>query len=121
MMEKNELIPFKSDNIFGRIIDFFENLFFKNRNKSIVNENANVRIDKKSFRENIIIQEKNEARVDMNLLMQYRNGDIDEDEMTDEQFECLCYTYKEQIKKLKESNKNRKEKLLTYRKQMQTN
>ncbi len=128
-MSKNELIPFKTSNIFGKIIGFFKKLFFKSKNQVYANneelvknsvENSNEETVKKSFKESIIVQQETKENVDMKLLEKYRNGDIDEEEMTDEQYECIYNSYKERITQLKESNKKRKEVLLAYRKRMQT-
>lgn len=128
-MSKNELIPFKTSNIFGKIIGFFRKLFFKNKNAVCANneeiskisiENTNEEMVKQSFKESIIVQQEVKDNVNMKLLEQYRNGNIDEEEMTDEQYECICNSYKEKISQLKESNQKRKDVLLAYRKRMQT-
>lgn len=124
---KNDLIPLKENSIIQKVICFFKRLFFKNRytkNEIIQNEINTIEntdeVKKRSFAEEIKVKQKENEKIDLHLLEQYRNGDIDEEEMTDEQFECLCNTYKEKIARLKESNQNRKSKLLEYRRKMQT-
>lgn len=125
---KNYLIPLEENSIIQKVICFFKRLFFKNKyakDEIIQNENNTTEnieeVKKRFFAEEMRVKQKEKEKIDLHLLEQYRNGDIDEEEMTDEQFECLCNTYKEKIAKLKESNQNRKNKLFEYRRKMQTN
>lgn len=126
--DKKDLIPLKKNNIIQKVIRFFKRVFLKNKdtnNKYAINEkeieNTQENINNKySFFDNIKIQENIRREFDINLLNSYRNGDIDLEEMTDEQFECLCKTYEERILQLKQLNKKRKELLLACRKRMQT-
>lgn len=132
IMSKNELIPFKTSNIFGKIFRFLKKLFFKSKCEIKVNyvdeeqattvemENTKEEIVKNSFKESIRVKQEQKEKIDVKLLEQYRNGEIDEEDMTDEQYECIYNSYKEKISQLKESNQKRKEILLAYRKQMQT-
>lgn len=127
---KNSLIPLKENNIIKKIIGFFKRLFFKQKdsnNANVIKENnediikeTEEKVSKNSFLNDIKIEEKTKDKTDMQLLEKFRNGDIDEEEMTDEQFECLCNSYKEKISQLKESNQKRKQVLLAYRKQLKT-
>ncbi len=124
---KNDLIPLQKNSIIQKVICFFKGLLFKSKyakNEIIQNESNTTEyteeVKKQSFVEEIRVEQEENEKIDLHLLERYRNGDIDEEEMTDEQFECLCDTYKEKIARLKESNQNRKNKLLEYRRKMQT-
>ena len=57
----------------------------------------------------------------LKLQKQYRSGKIKEEELTEEQVNSLCILYDRQIASLKKSNEIRKQRLLEYRKKLQTN
>ena len=56
----------------------------------------------------------------LKLQKQYRNGEIKEEELTKEQINSLSALYDKQIANLRKSNELRKQKLLEYRKNMQS-
>ena len=56
----------------------------------------------------------------LKLQKQYDNGEIKEEDLTQEQYSSLCDLYDKQIAELKKSNEIRKQKLLEYRKKLQT-
>ena len=56
----------------------------------------------------------------LKLQKQYRSGEIKEEELSEEQINSLCKLYDRQIANLKKSNDIRKQKLLEYRRKMQT-
>ena len=56
----------------------------------------------------------------LKLQKQYRSGEIKEEELSEEQINSLCKLYDKQIANLKKSNDIRKQKLLEYRRKMQT-
>ena len=56
----------------------------------------------------------------LKLQKQYRSGEIKEEELSEEQVKSLCKLYDKQIANLKKSNDIRKQKLLEYRRKMQT-
>ena len=56
----------------------------------------------------------------LKLQRQYRSGEIKEEELTEEQVNSLCTLYDRQIANLKKSNNMRKQRLLEYRKKLQT-
>ena len=127
-MNKNnskDLIPFKANNLLKRIVNFFKGLFkVKKENEEFISNQEIIQTQikdenkeiEKSFKETIKIIKNNS---DENLLEQYRNGDIDEEDLTDEQVDYLCEEYKKRINAIKESNNLRKKKLLEYRKKLQ--
>ena len=107
-------------------IVYFKNLFKKNNNTidnySVIEEkdrsekNSN---KKDSFLENIKNIENEETKL-LKIQKQYRSGEIKEEELTEEQVKSLCELYDKQIANLRKSNEIRKQKLLEYRKKLQT-
>lgn len=73
--------------------------------------------NKKSFLEAIKIIENDETRL-LKLQRQYRNGEIKEEQLTEEQINSLNSLYDVQIENLRKSNQIRKQRLLEYRKRL---
>lgn len=129
-MEKNtqekSLVQVNENSIFYKIKRFFKNLFNKNvdttDNYGAIEENNNsVKSENKknSFMESIRNIEDEETKL-LKLQKQYRSGEIKEEELTEEQINSLCNLYDKQIADLKKSNKMRKQRLLEYRRKLQT-
>lgn len=129
-MERNtqekSLVQVNENSIFYKIKRFFKNLFNKNAyttDNYVVIENNNSSIEsenkKNSFIESIRNIEDEETKL-LKLQRQYRSGEIKEEELTEEQVNSLCTLYDRQIADLKESNKMRKQRLLEYRRKLQT-
>ena len=109
----------KTNSFLYKIKNFFIKLFNKSKgNQTIVEENAdNInRVDSdNSFRENIKKIENEETKL-LKLQEQFKRGEVEEKDLTEEQINALCKLYHKQIKALRKSNKIRREKLLEYRK-----
>lgn len=129
-MEKNtqekSLVQVNENSIFYKIKRFFKNLFNKNADTTdnyvaIKNNNNSVESENKknSFMESIKNIEDEETKL-LKLQRQYRSGEIKEEELTEEQVNSLCTLYDRQIANLKKSNDMRKQRLLEYRKKLQT-
>ena len=129
-MEKNtqekSLVQVNENSIFYKIKRFFKNLFNKNADTTdnyvaIKNNNNSVESENKknSFMESIRNIEDEETKL-LKLQKQYRSGEIKEEELTEEQINSLCNLYDKQIANLKKSNDMRKQRLLEYRKKLQT-
>ena len=123
--DEKSLVKINKNSIFYKTKLFFKNLF--SRNESIVTdipvpENNIVRSDEN--KNNTFMEEikkiEDEETVLLKLQKQYRAGEIKEEDMTEEQINSLCDLYDKQIAKLKKSNNLRKQKLLEYRKKLQT-
>ena len=65
------------------------------------------------------LSKKEETKL-LKIQKQYRSGEIKEEELTEEQVKSLCELYDKQIANLRKSNEIRKQKLLEYRKKLQT-
>lgn len=124
--QEKSLITINNESIFYKIKRFLKNIF--HRNKVIVNtydmdESKNINEDNvksnESFKEYIKNIEDEETKL-LKLQNQYRSGEIKEEDLTQEQVKSLCALYDKQIANLKKSNEIRKQKLLEYRKRLQT-
>ena len=121
-LDEKSLMVVKENNIFYRIRSFFLKLFRKNaiteNQTKIANEkNYEVQSNKQkdSFVEYIRNIENEETKL-LNLQKQYDNRLIETNDLSRDQIKQLINLYKKQISELKKSNELRKEKLLSYRK-----
>lgn len=124
--QEKSLIQVNENSIFYKIKSFFKNLFKKNNNTidnySVIEEkdrSEKISNKKDSFLENIKNIENEETKL-LKIQKQYRSGEIKEEELTEEQVKTLCELYDKQIANLRKSNEIRKQKLLEYRKKLQT-
>ena len=124
--QEKSLVQVNENSIFYKIKKFFRNLFHKNtefESNVVVEENINNNIEnetkKSAFKESIKNIEDEETKL-LKLQKQYRSGEIKEEELTQEQVNSLCALYDKQIANLKKSNEIRKQKLLEYRRKLQT-
>ncbi len=117
--QEKSLVRVNENSIFYKIKSFFRNLFHKNT-KIEENINNNIIEEKKSEFLKSIKNIENEETILLKLQKQYRSGEIKEEELTEEQVNSLCALYDKQIANLRKSNKIRKQKLLEYRRKLQT-
>lgn len=124
--QEKSLVQVNENSMFYTIKNFFINLFHR---KQVVNEINIVENNieeptekentKNSFMEAIRNIEDDETKL-LKLQKQYRSGEIKEEELTEEQVNSLCSLYDRQIANLRKSNEMRKQKLLEYRRKLQT-
>jgi len=124
--QEKSLVQVNENSIFYKIKSFFRNLFHR---KQVVNEVNIIENNieeptekentKNSFMEDIKNIEDDETKL-LKLQKQYRSGEIKEEELTEEQVNSLCSLYDRQIANLRKSNEMRKQKLLEYRRKLQT-
>lgn len=124
--KEKSLVQVNKNSLFYKIKSFFKNLFHKNEkidNNVIIEKNtcSNVEseIKQSDFMERIKNIENEETKL-LKLQKKYRRGEIKEEDLTEEQITSLCTLYDSQIARLKKSNAIRKQKILNYRKKMQT-
>lgn len=99
--EKN-LIEKNEKSIFGKIKNFFKNLFAKKEavvQEPIVDNEVVVNEDNNEFKEYIKRTEDEETKL-LDLQKRYRRGEIGEKDLTDEQIEALCALYDKQIEEI---------------------
>lgn len=126
-MNKNNteksLIKVNKNSIFFKIKNLFNKIFRERKYKdNIIEENDyNLKEDikKEQFREYIKNIENEENRL-IKLQQKYRAGEIKENQLTKIQIESLCDLYDKQIEKLQKSNEFRKQRILQYRKKLQS-
>ena len=123
--QEKSLVQVNENGIFYKIKSFFKNLFNRNNttnNYAIVKEDKSIvesENTKNDFMESIKNIEDEETKL-LKLQKQYRSGEIKEEELSEEQINSLCKLYDRQIANLKKSNDIRKQKLLEYRRKIQT-
>lgn len=122
--DEKSLVKINENSIFYKIKRFFKNLLSKKKDadNSIVEETTVIKQDedkRNQFMEQIKKIEDEETTL-LKLQKQYRNGEIKEESLTDEQVSSLCKLYDKQISNLKKSNEIRKQKLLEHRRRLQT-
>ncbi len=123
-MNKNNteksLIEVNENSIFFKIKKLF-NKIFRNKDNIIEENDYNLKEDikKEQFRDYIKNIENEETRL-IRLQQKYRAGEIKENQLTKIQIKSLCDLYDKQIEKLQKSNEFRKQRILQYRKKLQS-
>ena len=123
--QHKSLVQINENGIFCKIKKFFKDLFNRNNtanNYAIAKEDKSIvesENTKNAFMESIKNIEDEETKL-LKLQKQYRSGEIKEEELTEEQVNSLCALYDKQIENLRKSNETRKQKLLEYRRKLQT-
>lgn len=117
--QEKSLVQVNKNSIFYKINRFFKNLFSKNATIEETKNRVENENKKSSFMEEIRKIENEETEL-LKLQKQYRSGEIKEEDMTKEQVKSLCDLYDKQNAELRKSNEIRKQRLLEYRKKLQT-
>ena len=125
-LDEKSLMVVKEKSIFYRIKSFFLKLFRKNaitENQTQITNEENYEVQsnkqKDSFVEYIRNIENEETKL-LKLQKQFDNRLIETNDLSKDQIKELINLYKKQISELRKSNEIRKEKLLLYRKNMQS-
>ena len=116
-MKNNKLIIYKN-NIFIKIAEFFKKFF--SRKKILQSKNENISNDTRdSFIESIQIKKDKEKLRLCRLKQQYDNGEIDEDDIPDEDVEKIVELYEKETEKLKADTEKIKNHIRQMLKQLQ--
>ena len=117
--EKN-LVEKSKNSLFGKLKIFFKSLFKKKEPKVIetIEEESVVTKEENEFKENIRITEDEETKL-LALQRKYREGEISQDDLTDEQIDALCDLYDKQIAELKITIENTKKQIEEYDRQIE--
>lgn len=123
--KEKALILINENSIFYKIKNFFKKLFGKkdNINSTVSADNIPNIVEERTIKDTFIQNIKNISSEETELLKlqkQYRIGEIQENDLTEEQINSLSTLYDTQILNLKKSNEARKQKLLNYRMNLQT-
>ena len=109
-MKNNKLIEYK-ENIFVKIRNFFKN-FFPRKNisasKNIIEETITDNKNKVDFLENVKFKESEEELRLKKLQLLYDNGEIDEDDLSEEEIEKLVALYESETENLNNDTLRRK-------------
>lgn len=109
-MKNNKLITYK-ENVFTKISNFFKKLFFRKKetHAEFIDE-APIYNNKykEKFIEKIAIKEDEEEKRLRILQLQYDNGEIDEEDISDEDMDKLIEMYEKETEKLNADTEMRK-------------
>lgn len=117
--EKNLIEKKEKINLFGKIKNFFKNLFGKKQAK-IVNEETVEKETVNHFKESIKMTEDEETKL-LDLQNRYRRGEIADNDLTEEQIDALCDLYDKQIEELKESIRIKEGKIAEHKRKIENN
>ena len=117
--EKN-LIEKEKVSLFGKIKNFFKNLFGKNKKEEVVEESIVEKENNNEFKESIKMTEDEETKL-LELQERYRRGEIGPNDLTEEQIDALCELYDKQIDELNKSIKIKEEKIAEHKKRIENN
>ena len=125
--QEKSLVQVNENSIFYKIKLFFRNLFHKDKEilnnipiETVSNNNIVKDDNKKTAFIDSLKNIENDETLLLKLQKKYRNGEIKEEDLTEEQKNSLCDLYDKQISDLRKSNEIRKNKLLQYKKKLQT-
>lgn len=109
-MKNNSLIIY-TENIFTKISNFFKKLFFRNK-KNIIEKNIETPTphspSKSNFIQNIKIEENKEVKRLKELQLKYDNGEILEEDISDEDITKLIEMYDIEAEELNADTERRK-------------
>lgn len=109
-MKNNKLITYK-ENIFTKISNFFKKIFFRKKEvfaESIDEDTTYNNQYKENFIENIQIKEDEEEKRLKILQLQYDNGEIDEEDISEEDMDKLIIMYEQETEELNADTERRK-------------
>ena len=107
-MKNNKLILYK-ENIFTKISNFLKKLFFRKREPLLEKTNyPNEVSSKDTFLNNIKVEENIEEKRLKALKLQYDNGQIDEEDITEEDMDKLIAMYEKETEELNLDTERRK-------------
>ena len=120
--EEKSLVKVNEDSLLSRIKGFFKRLFRRNKiteNIEEINSVNNAEEDRKEAFMNYIKNIEDDETKLNNLQKQYRDGEIKEEDLSEEQVNQLCALYDRQISNLRKANEMKMQKLLAYRRKLQ--
>ena len=121
-MGTNKLIVYK-ENLFNKITNFFRKIFCKEKTQMEENlpEKKLENIEYKSdFAERIIVQENPEEKRLKQLQYQYENGEIDEDDISEEDQNKLIEMYEKETEQLNSETERIKQHISQMLKELKT-
>lgn len=119
-MNNNKLIEHK-ENIVSKIFNFIKKIFFNkklNTNKNISEDEITNEKPREKFLTNIQIKENEEEKRLNKLKLQYDNGEIDEEDISDEDIDKLIALYKKETEEINKDTLKRKKHIEKMLKEM---
>ena len=115
--QENDLIERNESTIFGKIKNFFRNLFKKKEiNESSEEKEIDVHEEKKQEFKEYVKKTEDENTQLLDLQRRYRKGEIGDNDLTEEQIDALCDLYDRQIISLKKSIEAKQQQITEYKK-----
>lgn len=103
MNKEQRITVYKSNNIIGKIKNFLKNMFYKFKNPKDNNSNKEkIVYENNNFKEKIVIKQDEERLRILKIQEDYKNGMIEEDDISKEDYQKLLNLYDEQNTKIKE-------------------
>ena len=119
-MKNNKLIEHK-ENIVSKIFNFIKKIFFNkklNTNKNISEDKRTNEKTREKFFYDIQIKENEEEKRLNKLKLQYDNGEIDEEDISDEDIDKLIALYKKETEEINKDTLKRKKHIEKMLKEM---
>ena len=115
--QEKDLIERNESTIFGKIKNFFRNLFKKKERNEISDEKEVSKNEEKKqeFKKKKKKTEDEDTQL-LDLQRRYRKGEIGDNDLTEEQIEALCDLYDRQIISLKKSIEAKQQQITEYKK-----
>ena len=115
--QEKDLIERNESTIFGKIKNFFRNLFKKKEISKISEEKeVDIHEEKKQELKEYVKKTEDEDTQLLDLQRRYRKGEIGDNDLTEEQIEALCDLYDRQIISLKKSIEAKQQQITEYKK-----
>ena len=115
--QEKDLIERNESTIFGKIKNFFRNLFKKKEISKISEEKeVDIHEEKKQESKEYVKKTEDEDTQLLDLQRRYRKGEIGDNDLTEEQIEALCDLYDRQIISLKKSIEAKQQQITEYKK-----
>ena len=108
----------KKEGFFGKIKNFFKNLFNRSAKVETQNEVVETVKENNNFKESIKMTEYEDIKL-LELQRRYRRGEIAESDLTEQQIDDLSELYDRQIEELKKSIAVKEQKIAEYKKRKQ--
>ena len=108
MDKEKMLIEVKQDNIFTKAINFLKKIFFRKKEQKVINQFT-------YKKDNSFMSKIEGDRKILNIQERFENGELNEDELTQEEKTELFYLYNEQINMLEQDIKQYNKVLKLYK------
>lgn len=114
--KEESLTNINKQSLFDKVKMFFQKMFSKKEQASNIEvETKNTQEEKDNFKETIKNTEDSQTEL-LKLQKRFRNGEIKDGDLTQDQIDRLCELYDMQIQTIKQSIEIRRKRIEEYRK-----